>query len=63
MAFTVEDGTGLSDANSLASVAEFDAYCTERGIDVTGFADTTAKEVALVKGADYLKTVYYYSWV
>lgn len=63
MAFTVEDGTGLSDANSLASVAEFDAYCTERGIDVTGFADTTAKEVALVKGADYLKTVYYDSWV
>jgi len=61
MAFTVEDGTGLSDANSLASIVEFDSYCTDRGIDITGF-DQTAKEVALVKGADYLKIVYYDSW-
>lgn len=62
MAFVVQDLTGLSTANSMASVAEFDAYCLDRGIDTTGFANDTAKEVALVKGCDYLKTVYYESW-
>lgn len=62
MAFIVEDGSGLSDANSLVSVADFDGYCADRGIDLSDFADDTAKEVALVKGSDYLKTVYYGSW-
>ncbi len=62
MAFIPEDGTGLDNSNSLATVVEFDAYCTDRGIDVSGFADDTSKEIALVKGADYLKTVYYGQW-
>lgn len=62
MAFIVEDGTGLITANSMATVDEFDSYCTDRGIDISGFTTTTSKEVALVKGADYLKVVYYGNW-
>ena len=63
MAFIVDDGTGLANANSLASVAEFNAYCSDRGIDISKFATDTDKENALVLGADYLKTVYYDSWI
>ncbi len=63
MAFTVEDGSGLIDANSFVEVAEFTAYCADRGIDITGFADDTAIENALINGGDYLKSVYYGSWI
>lgn len=39
MAFTVEDGTGLPDANSYASVAEYKAYFADRGISTVGETD------------------------
>lgn len=49
MAFVVEDGTGVTGANSYASVAELDAYAEYR-IDTTQYAaySTAQKEAALV---------------
>lgn len=53
MAFVVEDGTGLADANSYASVAFADAYFAERGI--TAWTGTnTQKEQWLVQATDYI---------
>lgn len=52
MAFVVEDGTGLDDANSYASYAGYVAYWTDRGAVPTALqADI---EAALVKATDYL---------
>lgn len=54
MTFTPEDGTGLDDANSYASVALADAYFAERGISAwTG--SNTVKEQALVRATDYIE--------
>lgn len=46
MTIIVEDGSGVSGANSYASVAELDAYAAYR-LDLTPY-DTTKKESALV---------------
>lgn len=56
MALVVEDGTGKTDAESLASVAAFQAYCTARGISYS--ATTSVIEAALRKGTDYLGQKY-----
>lgn len=54
MAFVVEDGTGLANANSGASVAEADEYFTDRGItDWTGTNDV--KQAALIRATDYIE--------
>ena len=60
MTLIVEDGTGLPNAESYVSVADFDTYCTTRGITFTGSPDTTAKEVALRKATAYIDTRYRY---
>lgn len=53
MGITVEDGTGVTGANSYASVAELDAYAVHR-LNLTGY-NTAAKEAALVvASADWL---------
>jgi hypothetical protein len=60
MALVVEDGSGKSNAQSFASVADADAYAAARGYsDWTG--DATAKETALTKAADFLCR--YYSFI
>ena len=60
MAFTVEDGTGLPTANSMATVAEFDSYHTDRGnADIVALPQNE-KEALLIRGADYLKL--HYTW-
>lgn len=57
MAFVAEDGTGLSDANSYVTVAEFRAYCADREIDV--IADTDAAiQGNLIDGTDYVDLTY-----
>lgn len=65
MAFTVEDGTGLANANSLCSVADAVAYWTERG-GPTGEAFTGAtqaeQETALVRASDYVRNQSRYRW-
>jgi hypothetical protein len=52
MAFTVEDGTGLSDSNAYLSVAAFKAYCDDRGKSYSGFSDTQIQQ-AIVRSSDY----------
>lgn len=55
MAFIVEDGSGKKGATSYGTVAAFEAYMTDRGIDITGLS-TTVKQNMLVKGTDYIDT-------
>ena len=60
MALIVEDGTGLSDANSYVSVAYADSYFLAR--NVTAWASLTIKEALLIKATDYMEAVYSESW-
>jgi hypothetical protein len=55
MAFTPEDGTGLSTANSFCEVAFADTYFADRGnpIEWDELAETE-KEFALVKATDFV---------
>ena len=62
MAFVVETGAGLSNANSYASVAYADDYAATRGL--TAWTGTTAvKEAALVRATDYMEATYRGSWL
>lgn len=56
MAFVVEDGTGLPNANSYASVEFADAYFAERGI-TTWTGTPEAKQSALILGTDYIEVM------
>jgi hypothetical protein len=57
MAFIVEDGDGLANSNSYESVAEFNAYCALRGLEITANYNDTDKQRALVKGTEYIDLV------
>lgn len=59
MALTVEDGTGLEDADSLASLADFKAWRTANGF-TTPAADDPDLESALRRGSTWLST--YFQW-
>ncbi|AEP08893.1 DnaT-like ssDNA-binding protein [Micavibrio aeruginosavorus] len=61
MAFVVEDGTGLPDANSYASVAEADAYHTDRG-NAAWTGSNSVKQAALVRATDYVEQAYAGRW-
>lgn len=54
MSFVVEDGTGLENANSYASVSFADSYFEDRGNTIWAAATDDAKEQALVRATDYL---------
>ena len=56
----VEDGTGLSNADSFVSVAYADTYFSTR--NVTTWASLTNKEALLIKATDYIEAVYSESW-
>ena len=57
MAFTVEDGTGLPDANSYAAVEYADEYFAERGVTAwTG--EDEAKQGWLIQATDYIEQVF-----
>lgn len=61
MSLVVEDGTGLSTAESYISVTDADTYFTARGVTAwTG--STTVKEQALRKATDYLLQRYRSRW-
>ena len=63
MALIVEDGTGLSDAESFLSVADADSYFSKHGEPSAWTAATTAaKEAALRLATQYLCTVYHQRW-
>lgn len=56
----VEDGTGLSNADSAVSVAYADTYFSTRG--VTAWDSFTDKESRLIKATDYIEAVYSEAW-
>lgn len=58
MALVVEDGTGLSEADSYISVEYFDAYATSRGLTVPEGAEPTAKESALRRATTWIDAAY-----
>lgn len=58
MALIVEDGTGMPNAESYVSVATADAYHAAMGNTEWAEAETTAKEVALRRGTQYIDTRY-----
>lgn len=54
MAFVVEDGTGVVNANAYATAAEADAYFTDRGVATwTGTSDE--KNALLIQATDYIE--------
>jgi hypothetical protein len=61
MALIVEDGTGLANAESYASVAEFKTYHTNIGNDVTLITDTTIEQL-LRRATQYMVAVYRQRW-
>ena len=54
MAFVVEDGTGLSNANSYIEVAYADSYFTDRSIAAWS-GDNATKQSAIVRATDYIE--------
>lgn len=61
MTLIVEDGTGLSNAESYASVDEFKTYHANMGNDVTLLTDTTIEQL-LRKATQYMVAVYRSRW-
>lgn len=59
MTLTVEDGTGLTSANTYASVAVADAYHTAMG-NTTWTGTDASKEIALRRATQYLDNRYSY---
>ncbi len=57
MAFVVEDGTGIANANSYVSVAAFIAYWVERGIEMSQYTQAQT-EAALVLSTDHVDIFY-----
>ncbi len=55
--FVYEDGTGLPNANSLASVQDFKDYYSLRNVDISTLTDTQI-EGFLVLGTDYIVQKY-----
>lgn len=62
MAFTVEDGTGVADSNSYATVAFVDAYFLERAVTAWTGVDSV-KEAALIRATDYIEARYGYRFI
>ena len=54
----VENGTGLTDANSYVDVTFADDYFTARGVSGWETLETTQKEQALIKATDFIDNVF-----
>lgn len=54
MAFVVETGAGIKDANSYGSVDEFKSYHADRGNSITSITDPTGIQQALINATDYI---------
>jgi hypothetical protein len=64
MAFVVEDGTGLSSATSLVSLAAAKAYWTDRGGQVDWDAENDiVKQTGLIRASDYVRNQHRYRWI
>lgn len=53
MAFVVESGVGLSNANAYLSVADFKSYHDDRGQSYASYSDSQI-QYAIIKATDYL---------
>jgi len=62
MTLTVEDGTGLVDAESFVSVANADTYHSNRGNTTWATLTTAQKEEDLRRATDYMEQVYRSRW-
>lgn len=62
MAFVVETGAGVPNANSYASVSAADGYVADRGIAGWASLTNSVKEQALIKATDYLEATYRDAW-
>jgi hypothetical protein len=62
MAFVVETGAGIANANSYASVAAADGYVADRGVSGWASLLTSEKQMALVKATDYIEATYRDAW-
>jgi hypothetical protein len=62
MAFTVEDGTGVTDANTWTTIVFADTYFAERG-NVAWSGIDSVKEIALIKAADYIHARFGANWI
>jgi hypothetical protein len=62
MAFVVETGSGVANANSYASVSAADSYVADRGIAGWTALSSTIKQQSLVNATDYLEATYRSAW-
>jgi len=62
MAIVVEDGTGVANAETYISVADFKAYCTAQGLDYSAYDDDTLIEQALRRATQFLVDNYRFRW-
>jgi len=63
MALTVEDGTGLADAQSYISVTDADTHFSARGITLWDTLLEAEKEQALTRATDYMVQAYRTRWL
>lgn len=52
MALTIENGTGVANANSYVTDAEYISYAAARGLTIG--SDSVTREIELIKSMDYL---------
>lgn len=62
MAFVVENGTGVANANSYTDVAFADAYFQDRPNAIWTAATTVEKETSLIKATDYMELRFRDRW-
>lgn len=62
MAFVVEDGSVVANANSLASVAFADTYHADRGHVAWATYDDATKQACLIKATDFCQKRYSRRW-
>lgn len=62
MSLIVEDGSGLTNAESYASVDEADTYLLSRGMTIWSNATATEKEQALRRATDFMTGRYRTAW-
>ena len=63
MALIVEDGNGLANAESFASVAEADEHHAKRGNAAWAALTVEVKEQLLIKATDYVENVFGQAWI
>jgi hypothetical protein len=62
MSLVVETGSAISNAESLASVADFRAYFASIGVDVSALTDTQVEQ-SLRKATNYMEQKYRERWL